>query len=212
MTDPRVMAPGSPPLRYARRPHRPAVAYTGFAVCVLLSLITGAGLPLLGVFAGDSPPRLAVDAALGLVPFCMFGWGAGRCLAQTRPGWAFEVRGSVYLENLSFRPPRRWDLATVTKATVRVWEDESSYAFYLRLKLPGRRMPRGMLVGAIGEKEPPGRPSRADRTRLMLALADALAEHPDPAVTRRAVADLRWLAAASGPDVAARMKRAQRSR
>jgi hypothetical protein len=183
------------PLRYSKKRHNKAWAYTGVAFFAAVGF--GGAYATLGLSLqlGNSPGIVVVDALLALVCLEFGGWAAMRCLALTRPWWTLEVRGSVYTDHRSFGRRRRCDLATATRAWVSPHHDvEYGYELSLNLQLP----------------DGPAKIRVADFTGLGAALADALAEHPNPAVVQKAIADLRWFASASGRDLE-RWREAQRA-
>ncbi len=190
MTDARV------PLRYSKKRHNQPWAYAG--------VVFFAGIGLAGTYATlglalqlrNGPGMVAVTAVLALVFLAFGGWAAAGCLATTRPWWTLEVRGSIYVDHRSFgRRPKRYDLASATRAWV-IPHHDIEYGYRLSLNL---RLPDG-----------PAKIQVADFTGLGAALADALAEHPDPAVVQKAIADLRWFARASRRDLV-RWRAAQRA-
>jgi hypothetical protein len=137
---------------------------------------------------------------IGLSAFLVYLGGAGVIadLASTRPWWGREVRGSVYRDRRTFLPEKRYDLATATSAYVKnvhtspgeyVWV--SSDCLYLCLCLPGSGKRKIALAGGAAFSG-----VSSDQARLMLALADVLAESADCGATGQAVADLRMLATA----------------
>jgi hypothetical protein len=143
----------------------------------------------------------AIITSAFLVYVC--GAGAVAGLASTRPWWGCEVRGSVYRDRRTFLPEKRYDLATATSAYVRnVHTSPGEYVYmssdrlYLGLSLPGRGKRKIPLAGgtAFSGVNP-------DQARLMLALADALAESSDCGATGQAVTDLRMLATAPSGQV-----------
>ena len=187
------------PLRYSKKRHNQAWACTGVVLFTAVGL--GGAYATLGLSLelGNRPVIVVVDALLALVCLEFGGWAAIRCLALTRPWWTLEVRGSVYTDHRTYGRLRRYDLATATGAWVALSHDvEAGYWLTLRVRLPDGPARIRVPVGDSGLTR-----SRAqgDGTRLALALADALAQHPDPAVVRQAITDLRWCAAASRPDL-----------
>lgn len=180
MTD----APAPP--RYSKKRHNQAWACTGVVLFAAVGL--GGAYATLGLSLelGNNPAIVVVDALLALALLEFGGWAAMRCLALTRPWWTLEVRGSVYLDHRSFGRPRRYDLAAATRVWVSPHHDiEYGYSLSLNLQLPDGR----------------AKIQVADFTGLGAALADALAEHPNPAVVQKAIADLRWFASASRRDL-----------
>jgi hypothetical protein len=185
-----------PPLRYSmKRPDKGGLAYAVAAFCAVM----GAGGIYFSVAGylryGKSPGYLAGDAAVALFCIALYGYGAALVLATTRPWWAREVRGSVYLDHRMYGRRKRYDLAAVTRAwmtvTVSHRDETAMYWICLYIELPDGRHRRIRVY--FGRK---GRDAR-----LVLALADALAEHPDPAVVSQTVAELRWCATASNRDL-----------
>jgi hypothetical protein len=143
---------------------------------------------------------LVFGMALSALFVYLGGAGVAADLASTRPGWGREVRGSVYRDRRTFLPEKRYDLATATSAYVKNVHTSpgeyvlvSSDCLYLCLLLPGSGKRKIRLAGgaAFSGVSP-------DQARLMLALADVLAESPDCGATGQAeaVADLRMLATA----------------
>jgi hypothetical protein len=183
------------PLRYSRKRHNQAWAYTGIVFFSAVGL--GGAYATLGLSLelGDSPAIVVVDALLALACLELGGWAAMRCLALTRPWWTLEVRGSVYLDHRTYGRRRCYDLATSCRAWVIPHHDfEYGYRLSLNLTLP----------------EGPAKIVVDDFAGLGAALADALAEHPNPALVWKAITDLRWFAAASPADLA-RWRDAQRA-
>jgi hypothetical protein len=196
----RVPRRDSPALRYSRKRPSQAGAYTGVVACVLAAA-AGAYLMFgLSLQLRASAGTVALTAALSLFWVALFGFAAARFLAVTRPWWILEIRGSVYLEHRQYGQRRCYDLATASRAVARVWnggpESVRLYGLRLHLEFGDRR-------AAIGVSTDAARLDRRSRdgTRRALALADALAEHPDPAVAREAVDTLRWFATASVHDL-----------
>jgi hypothetical protein len=144
-------------------------------------------------------PGLVLSAAVSIFFVYMCGVGVAADLASTRPRWGREVRGSVYCDRRMFLPGKRYDLATATRAYVKsVHTSPGEYVYvsadclYLCLSLQGGRKRKIQLAGGAffsGVVNP-------DQARLLLALADVLAESADCGATGQAVADLRMLATA----------------
>lgn len=192
------------PLRYSKKRHNKAWAYTGVVFFAAVGL--GGAYATLGLSLqlGNSPGIVVVDALLALVCLEFGGWAAMRCLALTRPWWTLEVRGSVYTDHRSFGRRSRCDLATATRAWVALSHDiEAGYWLTLRVRLPDG--PARIRV-PVGDSRLTRTRAEGDGTRLALALADALAQHPNPALVRQAITDLRWCATASRPDLYRRVK------
>jgi hypothetical protein len=210
LTDARVPQQDSPPLRYSKRRFSQAWAYAGVVIFGIVGLAGAYGTVGLSVQLGNSPGRVALDAVLALVFLWFGGLGAGNCLALTRPWWTLEVRGSVYFDHRTFfSRPRRYDLATATGAWVSVHHSpDTGYNLWLSLQLPDRG---ACIRVGIGHRKPAARYAE-ESVRLGLALADALAEHPDPAVVRQAVTDLGWCVRASRRDLSARLNAQRTSR
>jgi hypothetical protein len=144
-------------------------------------------------------PGLVFGVALSGLFVYLGGAGVVTDLASTRPWWGREVRGSVYRDRRTFLPEKRYDLATATSAYIKnvhtspgnyVWV--SSDCLYLCLSLPGSGKRKIRLAGDAAFPGVVG----PDQARLMLALADTLAESPDRPATGQPVDDLRMLATA----------------
>jgi hypothetical protein len=116
-------------------------------------------------------------------------------LAKTRKTWGRQIYGSIYDDHRSLFGPKRYDLARVSKVWVNAGDHEYGSFFYLGLRFPATSS--GASIRLPISTERPEACSGRDRA-LVLALADALAQHPDKEVTEKAVADLRFLATASG--------------
>jgi hypothetical protein len=189
-------------MRFSRKP--PVAFGRGlFAFCVLMtgvSLASGIGLP----FALPVPLGV-VFAVLGAAGVVAGGYGALEGLAMTRPWWAVEVRGSVYISRTSYfgRKNKRFDLAAVTRVRCWVVRGNEGGGYIARMSV---RSPT-----AHGEIQPVALGS-PDSSRELLALADALAQHPDPAVTGQATARLRMLASARRSELESLIKAQRASR
>ena len=131
MTDTRA------PLRYSKKRHNQAWAYTGVVFFTAVGL--GGAYATLGLSLelGNSPAVVVVAALLALVSLEFGGWAAVRCLALTRPWWTLEVRGSVYTDHRTYGRRRRYDLATSSRVWVIPHHDfEYGYRLSLHLTLP----------------------------------------------------------------------------
>ena len=144
-------------------------------------------------------PGLVFGMALSAFLVYLCGVGVVADLASTRPWRGREVRGSVYRDRRMFLPEKRYDLATATSAYVKnVHTSPGEYVYvsadclYLCLSLQGGGKRKIQLAGGAWFPGVVG----PDQARLMLALADVLAESPDCGATGQAVADLRMLATA----------------
>jgi hypothetical protein len=208
-TDAAQVPTDSPVLRYSKERYNQAWAYFG-VVCFAILGLAGACTTVVGCLqTGSSPGGVALLAASGLLWLGMFGGLGAICLAPTRPWWTLEVRGSVYLDHRQFASLKRYDLATAARAWLTAsYDREVGYRLRLNLELPDGRARIPVPIRVLN------RTARKDQEDILLApaLADALEEHPDPAVVRQAVADLRWCARASRRDLYRRLNSQRTSR
>lgn len=174
-------------------------AWSNIALRVAFTTLASGSAWLFYVLGGGGMPGLVFCIAVSAFLLYLGVVGVVTILASTRPWWGREVRGSVYRDRRTFLPEKRYDLATVTSAYVKnshtsatQYALESSDYLYLRLSLQGSGRRKILLAGGAAFSGVVG----PDQARLMLALADVLAESPDRAATGQAVADLRMLATA----------------
>jgi hypothetical protein len=182
-------------LRYAQGAQHVAWGYAGLVFFVLATI--GAGAGWIWAFASNQPP-LPVAAIVLLAPFsilpvvALFGFLAAWCWAYTRPAWGERVEGSVYRNNHGVRPGRPVDVAAAERIAVRGLDGEGDYCLRLDLSFAGTK-PRHI---ALADSACTRKPLTSSQRRLMLALADAIAESTDDAVGGQTVSDLRELARA----------------
>jgi hypothetical protein len=191
-------ASGGPggPLRYREDPPSVAAGYVGFVAAVILGVAAEAII----VAAFLTPRPVTPGDFLG---FVFFQWaplllwlGAGlTALARTRPWWGREIRGSVYADHRSFFSRGRYDLATVKDARVSGGTNDQGAHYRLVFTPQGGGRRTSVRLPVYGDR--PRACAGHDR-QLVLALADALAENPGQQEVAKAVADLRFLADASG--------------
>jgi hypothetical protein len=194
-----VTPDGDVPVRY--RDERPSVraAWATLIAAVLAGILAEA---FDWFFWLDHPPVTQAD----LVAFVLFQWlpllfwlGVGlSALAKTRPWWGREIRGSRYWDHRSLLGDKRYDLAKVSRVQVGGGDDEQGSFFTLGFSFPGERGSHSIRLPVSGDTPQACRGHGRD---LVLALADALDEHPDQGVVECAVADLRFLADATGAQV-----------
>lgn len=174
-------------------------AWWHIALRVAFTTLASASPWLLYVLTGGGIPGLVFGITLSAFFLYLGGAGVVTSLASVRPWWGREVRGSVYRDRRTFLPEKRYDLAAATSAYVKnvhtspgnyVWV--SSDYLYLCVSLPGSGKRKIPLAGGAAFSGVVG----PDQARLMLALADVLAESPERSATGQAVADLRMLATA----------------
>jgi hypothetical protein len=192
--------PGAPggALRYQEDPPSVGAAYVGF----VLAIVLGAGAEAIIIWAFLTPRPITPGDFLGFVFFqwaplllwLMVGLGA---LARTRPWWGREIRGSVYRDHRSFFSDGRHDLATVKDAWISAGTNDQGAHYRLTFTPAGesRRPSVHLPVHADSPQACTGKDKE-----LLAALADALAENPAQEGVAQAVADLRFLAGASGRD------------
>jgi hypothetical protein len=183
-------------LRYADEPASARSGYTGLAVALLL----GAGAEYLDYwFWLAHPPVTTADGWAFLffqgLPLIFWLGGGLPALAKTRKTYGRHIHGTIYDDHRPLFNPKRYDLAKVSKVWVNAGDHEYGSFFYLGLRFPAT--PSAASIRLPISTERPEACSDRDRA-LVLALADALAEHPNHNITERAVADLRFLATASG--------------
>jgi hypothetical protein len=183
-----------------------ALGWGVFAVAVVLTGVMLAGLILIPLTMPN--PEGALFAVLYAVLLPVAGYGVLVGLAMTRPWWTTEVRGSTYVSRTSYfsRRNKRYDLATVTGVTFWLQKGHEGYGYFLRVRLQFPAA-RGEIPISLFPRD--GRDRMQYRPHLR-AIAGALAQHPDPAVTDHAVARLRMLASASDADTG-RLLRAWRA-
>ena len=152
-----------------------------------------------------NPPVTSGD----VVAFGFFQWaplllwlgGGLSALARTRPWWGREIEGSVYRDHRSFFRHRRYDLARIGDVRVRTSSDEHGPRFHLGFRPPGEQARTSIQLPVHADQ---AQVCSERERRLLLALADALTDslagHSEPEATGRAVADLRFLAGASGQE------------
>jgi hypothetical protein len=189
-------------LRFAQGAQHAGWGYIGFVIFSLLTI--GAGAGWVWAFRSNQP-QLPVGAVVLLAPFsllpsmALFGFVAAWFWAYTRPAWGEWVQGSVYRGNRGVRPGKPIDLALAQRLAVRGHDGEGDPCLHLDVWFPGTKPRHIALAGSNCTK----RPLTSSQRRLMLALADALAEATDDAVGGQAAASLRELANAS-PDAVSR--------
>jgi hypothetical protein len=180
-------------LRFAPGARHVARGYVGFVIFTLAAV--GAGAGWIWAFASNQP-QLPVGAVLLLAPFsilptvALFGFLAAWCWAYTRPAWGEWVEGSVYRSNRGVRPGKPIDVAVAERLTLRGHDSDGDPCLYLDLLFADAK-PRHITLASSNCSTRPLTPALR---RLMLALADAIAESADHAAGGQAVSDLRQLA------------------
>lgn len=187
--------PGDNPLRYQMPVPARRDVYRHIALWVAIAIVAAPVLVWFLHWKIGGGAGFAAGAALGALAVYAGADRVVRDIASTRPWWGCEVRGSVYRDRRTFRAERRYDLAKATSACVvhkaREIEGVTYRNLYLRLSLEDQDEGMIWLANDYSVVSPGQAPAR-----LMLALADVLAENPRT-VTGLAVADLRSLATAS---------------
>jgi hypothetical protein len=189
-------------LRFAHGAQHVGWGYAGFVIFSLMTV--GAGASWIWAMASNQP-QLPIGADLLLAPFsilptmALFGFVAAWFWAYTRPGWGELVQGSVYRGNRGVRPGKPVDMAVAQRLAMRGNDSEGDPRLYLDVWFPGEK-PRHI---ALAGSNCTTRPLTSRQRRLMLALADAIAQSTDDAVGGEAVSSLRELASAS-PDAVLR--------
>ena len=187
-------------LRFEQRARSTRWGYAGFVIFTLatIGVVIGWGFAFY-----LNQPRLSVGATVLLLPFSVLpvasltGFLAAWCWAYTRPGWGRWLQGSVYRDKRWPRRGRPVDLAAAERAAVRGQQVDGDYSLHLDLWFGDLKPLHIELAGATCTRIGLAPAQR----RLAAALADALADGTDRAVSGQAVADLRELTDASPGDI-----------